>query len=316
MRTYVLRRLLLMAPVMLLVSIIAFGLIFILPGDPAMAILGPDQIENRALYHELRNELGLDRPLPIQYLDWLTRVARGDLGTSIRNQLPVSELIGDSLAPTAQLTVMALLLALVIAVPIGVISAARPGSPFDLVGTTLAISGVAVPDFWLGILLIFVLSLRLHLLPPTGYIPPTQNLGQSITMMLMPAFTLGTGISAVITRQIRSSMLEVLGQDYIVTARAKGVRESGVIVVHALRNALIPVVTVIGLQVGRLIGGVVVAETIFAIPGMGRLAVDSIFFRDFPVVQGVVLVMAVAVLVANFVTDLLYAVINPRIRYA
>jgi len=315
MWTFLIRRLLLMVPVLFLVSVISFGLIFVLPGDPALAMLGPDQIENKQLYLTLRAQLGLNQPIPIQYLHWLVNVLHGNLGTSIRTSFPVMTLLLQSLGPTVQLSALAMLIALAIALPVGIISAARPGSWADFVGTIGALVGVAIPDFWLGVMLIFVFSLTLRILPPEGYVSPTRNLGQSLELMIMPAFTLGSVLAAVITRQIRSAMLEALQQDYVVTARAKGLRERFVLVRHALRNALIPVLTVIGLQIGQLMGGVVIAESIFAIPGMGRLAVDSIFFRDFPVVQGVVLVMAVAVLVANFITDVLYAVVDPRIRY-
>jgi peptide/nickel transport system permease protein len=316
MWSFIFRRLLLLIPVLFLVSLVSFGLIFVLPGDPAMAMLGPDQVENKQLYLTLRAQLGLDRPLPVQYLNWLVQVLHGNLGTSIRTNFPVTQLLLQSLGPTVQLAVLAMIIALVIAVPVGIISAVRPGSWADVFTTIGALAGVAIPDFWLGIMLIFVFSLTLRLLPPSGYVSPAKNWGQSFELMILPSFTLGTALAAVITRQIRSAMLETLQQDYVLTARAKGLRERLVVIRHAFRNALIPVLTVIGLQIGHLMGGVVIAETIFAIPGMGRLAVDSISFRDFPVVQGVVLVMAVAVLLANFVTDLLYALVDPRIRYS
>ncbi len=316
MWSFIFRRLLLLIPVLFLVSLVSFGLIFVLPGDPAMAMLGPDQVENKQLYLTLRAQLGLDRPLPVQYLNWLVQVLHGNLGTSIRTNFPVTQLLFQSLGPTVQLAVLAMIIALVIAVPVGIISAVRPGSWADVFTTIGALAGVAIPDFWLGIMLIFVFSLTLRLLPPSGYVSPAKNWGHSFELMILPSFTLGTALAAVITRQIRSAMLETLQQDYVLTARAKGLRERLVVIRHAFRNALIPVLTVIGLQIGHLMGGVVIAETIFAIPGMGRLAVDSISFRDFPVVQGVVLVMAVAVLLANFVTDLLYALVDPRIRYS
>lgn len=315
MWSFIVRRLLMMIPVLFLISLVSFGLIFVLPGDPAMAMLGPDQIENKKLYLALRAQLGLNQPLPVQYLNWLVQLLHGNLGTSIRTHFPVTTLLAQSLAPTVQLAVMAMIIALAISIPVGIISAIRPGSIADMFGTIGALAGVALPDFWLGIMLIYVFSLILRILPPDGYTSPSKNLGQSLELMIMPSFTLGAVLAAVITRQIRSAMLETLQQDYVLTARAKGLRERLVVVRHALRNAMIPVLTVIGLQIGQLMGGVVIAETIFAIPGMGRLAVDSIFFRDFPVVQGVVLVMAVAVLVANFITDLLYAFVDPRIRY-
>jgi peptide/nickel transport system permease protein len=210
---------------------------------------------------------------------------------------------------------MAMAIALLIAVPVGILSAVRPNSNADKAGTVLAMSGVAIPDFWLGIMLIYVFSVWLKVLPPSGYVPVSQGLGPSLQSMLLPALSLGMALSAVVMRQLRSALLEVLQQDYVMVARAKGLREMVVVGRHALKNALIPVVTVIGLQTGRLFGGAVVVETIFALPGLGRLAADSIFFRDFPMLQGVVLILALAVVLANLFTDLLYAFLDPRIRY-
>lgn len=316
MVVFLIRRLLLMVPVMAGVTAIAFSLLLLLPGDPALAILGEQNSQNKELYQTLRQELGLDRPIPIQYLSWVGRALRGDLGSSAYNRQAVGALIQNSLPPTLQLAAMAMAIALLIALPVGIVSAARPDSWIDRIGTVLALSGIAIPSFWLAILLIFALALKLRLLPPSGYVSPTQDLAQSLRLMAMPSFVLGVELAAVLTRQIRSAMLEVLHQDYVTTARAKGLSERGVLLKHALRNALIPVVTVIGVQTGRLFGGAVVIETMFSIPGMGRLAVTSIFFRDFPVVQGVVLVLAVAVLASNLVADVLYGLIDPRIRYA
>jgi peptide/nickel transport system permease protein len=316
MWVYALRRVLLIVPVMVLVSMISFGMLMLLPGDPAMAILGPEQARNTELYNTLRRELGLDQPLPIQYLTWAGKVVSGDLGRSSRNQQPVSALIGQSIGPTMQLSLLGMAIALLIALPVGVISAVRPGSWADVIGTFFALSGVAIPHFLLGILLILLFSLGLHLFPAGGYISPTTNPGEFLKLMVLPAFALGTGLAAILMRQIRSAMLEVLAQDYVTTARAKGLQEQPVVLRHALKNALIPVITVIGVQIGRLFGGTVVLETIFSIPGMGKLAVSSIFFRDFPVVQAVVLVLGLAVLLSNLITDLLYGVIDPRVRYS
>jgi peptide/nickel transport system permease protein len=316
MSLYLLRRLLQMIPVLFLVSVIAFSIILLLPGDPAMAILGPDKARDVNLYQELRRELGLDKPIPLQYVSWLGKMLVGDFGISAHYQAPVTLLIRQSIGPTVQLALTAMLIALLIAVPIGIISAARPGSWLDIIGTTFALSGVAIPNFLLGILLILLFALTLRVLPSGGYVPPTQNPGESFRLMLMPAFALGAGLSAVLTRQIRSAMLEVLNQDYVTTARAKGLAGRTVVLRHALKNALIPVLTVIGVQIGRLMGGTVVIETIFAVPGMGKLAVGSIFFRDFPVVQAIVLIMGAAILISNLVTDLLYGVIDPRVRYS
>jgi peptide/nickel transport system permease protein len=315
MARYLVRRLLMMVPVLVLVSIIAFSITLLLPGDPALAILGEQGAKNEQAYQSLRKELGLDQPLPIQYLQWARKTFSGDLGISIRNKQSVGEAIITRLAPTLQLATMAFLLGLLIAIPVGVISAVRPNSFFDIVGTVLALSGVAVPSFWLGIILVVIFSVWLKWLPPSGYVSLLANPVQSLKLMLLPSIVLATEVAAVLTRQVRSALLEVLRQDYMTTARAKGLREANVVRIHALKNAMLPVVTIMGLLVGRLAGGTVIVETIFSIPGVGRLAVDSIFFRDFPVVQGVVMVMAVAVLTANLAADFVYAAIDPRIRY-
>jgi peptide/nickel transport system permease protein len=315
MGKFIIRRLIIMIPVLLLVTIIAFSIILLLPGDPALAILGEELARDKVLYQNLRDELGLDRPIPIQYLDWLQKALRGNLGISVRNRQPIVEAISQHLPPTLELSFIAFIISLIIAVPVGIVSAVRPNSVEDMVGTIIAMVGVAVPHFWLGILFIYAFAVYWRLLPPSGYINPFDDLGQNLRLMVMPAFTLGLGMGATVMRQIRSSLIEVMQQEYIVTARAKGLKESVVVTGHALKNALIPVVTVVGLQVGRLFGGAVVTETIFSIPGAGRLAVDSIYFRDFPVVQAVILVMAVAVLLCNLAADVLYAYIDPRIRF-
>jgi len=315
MWVYILRRLLLMVPVIGMVSIIAFSIILLLPGDPALAILGPERARDTATYQALRTEMGLDKPIPLQYVSWLGKVVTGDLGTSARNQQPVTALLAQSVGATMQLAASAMVIALIIAVPVGIISAVKPGSLLDSVATTFALSGVAIPNFLLGILLILFFSLVLRVLPAGGYVPPTQDFGEWLKLMMLPAFALGVGLAAVLMRQIRSAMLEVLTQDYVTTARSKGLANRKVVLGHALKNAMIPVITVIGVQVGRLMGGTVVIETIFSVPGMGKLAVSSIFFRDFPVVQAVVLIMGIAILFSNLITDLLYGVLDPRVRY-
>jgi peptide/nickel transport system permease protein len=315
MGKFIIRRLIIMIPVLLLVTIIAFSIILLLPGDPALAILGEELARDKVLYQNLRDELGLDRPIPIQYLDWLQKALRGNLGISVRNRQPIVEAISQHLPPTLELSFIAFIISLIIAVPVGIVSAVRPNSIEDMVGTIIAMVGVAVPHFWLGILFIYAFAVYWRLLPPSGYINIFDDPGQNLRLMIMPAFTLGLGMGATVMRQIRSSLIEVMQQEYIVTARAKGLKENVVVTGHALKNAMIPVVTVIGLQVGRLFGGAVVTETIFSIPGAGRLAVDSIYFRDFPVVQAVILVMAVAVLLCNLAADVLYAYIDPRIRF-
>jgi peptide/nickel transport system permease protein len=287
----------------------------LLPGDPALAYIGEANMRDKTMYDAMRKELGLDRPIPVQYAKWLGRVLRGDFGRSIRTREPALEGLMARFPVTLHLTAMAMMVALLVAVPVGVLSAVRPNSKADKVGTVLAMSGVAIPDFWLGIMLIYVFSVWFKVLPPSGYVPVSQGLWPSFLSMLLPAIALGMALSAVVMRQLRSSLIEVLQQEYVMVARAKGLAERLVVGRHALKNALIPVVTVIGLQTGRLFGGAVVVETIFALPGLGRLAADSIFFRDFPMLQGVVLILALAVVLANVLTDLLYAFLDPRIRY-
>jgi len=312
---YLARRLLLIPPVLVLVSIIAFSIILLLPGDPALAILGEERSHDQAAYAALRSELGLDQPIPVQYLTWAGRALHGDLGLSARNQQPVGSLIVLSLGPTLELSLLALGIALLIALPLGVLAAARPNSLFDLLGTALGLAGIAMPSFLLGILLIFAFGVWLHVLPTGGFVDPTRSVADSLRLMLLPAVALGAGLAATLMRQIRSELLDVFGQDYVTTAHAKGLSRARVVLGHALRNALIPVITLLGVQIGRLFGGAVVIETIFAIPGMGRLAVQSIFLRDFPVVQAIVLVMALAVLLSNLLADVLYGVVDPRVAY-
>jgi peptide/nickel transport system permease protein len=264
----------------------------------------------------LKKKLGLDQSLPEQYVRWLGAVMQGDLGRSIRSNQPVSEAIMDRLPVTIELSLIAVLISLAIAIPTGIISAMRRNSPIDTTSTTVALLGVSLPNFFLAILLIFLFSLKLGWLPPIGYTPFLDNPAENLKRMLMPAITLGTALSAIVMRMTRSSLLEVLDQDYVRTARAKGLTESSMVRRHALRNAMIPVVTVVGLQVGGLLGGAIITESIFVLPGIGRLLVDSIFQRDFPLVQGVVLFAALAFLLANLAVDLLYAFLDPRIRYS
>jgi peptide/nickel transport system permease protein len=317
MPRFIARRFVAMVPLLILISIMAFSLILLLPGDPALAILG-DELANandKQAYYALRAEMGLDEPIPIQYLTWAGRMLRGDFGMSIRNKTPIGETIGAKILPTAELAFLAAVISLLIALPAGIISALRPNSLADAGATIAALSGVAVPHFFLGVLLIYAFAVGLGVLPPSGYVAPWDDLGQNLKLMLMPAFTIGTGLAAILMRQVRSALIEVLQQEYIMTARAKGLGERVVVTAHALKNAAIPVVTIMGQQVGTLIGGAVVTETIFAIPGMGRLIVESISFRDFPVVQATVLILSISVLVANLATDIMYGFLDPRIRH-
>ena len=315
MATYLVQRLLQMIPVLLLVSIVSFSITFLLPGDPALLILGDQMAADEEAYQAVRTELGLDRPVPIQYLDWLWSTTRGDLGTSTRDSLPVFEGIVQRLPVTLELSFLSMLIALVIALPAGIVSAVKKNTRWDISFSLLSLWGLAIPHFWLGILLIYAFAVYLKVLPPSGYVSFADDPMANLRHMILPAVTLGVGLSAVIMRQVRSSLLEVLQQDYIVTARSKGLAPRSINLEHALKNGLIPVVTVIGLQVGLLFGGAVITESIFALPGVGRWAVDSILWRDFPVVQAVSLVMAIGVLVTNLVTDMVYAFVDPRIRH-
>ncbi|SRR5579883_1316196 len=316
MGQYVIRRLLMMIPVVVIVSMIAFSLLYLLPGDPALAILGSELAGDQALYAQLRAQLGLNDPLYVQYVRWLGQVLHGNLGTSVQTREPVLAMILLSIPVTAELALLSLILAIAIGLSAAVVSALRPGTALDVVVSVFSLAGLAMPVFWLGILLIYAFSIGLHLLPPTGYTPPAQGLGLNLEMMVMPALTIGTGQGAIIMRQARAALLEVLEQDYIRTARAKGVTEKAVIYRHALKNAMIPVATIIGLQVGNLLAGSVITESIFALPGVGRLIVNAIFLRDYPTAQGAVLLVAIVVLIVNFLTDIFYAYLDPRIRYA
>lgn len=313
MGLYIMRRLLAMVPVLLLVSMVVFSLLHLTPGDPALSILGeeatPQQVE------ALRNKLGLNQPIPVQYVKWLGAVLRGDLGRSVRSNQPVSEAIAERLPVTVELALLSMGISLAIAIPAGIISAMRRNSVVDTSATFVALLGVSLPNFFLAILLILVFGVKLGWLPPFGYQPLNMGLAENLRRMILPAVTLGTALAAIVTRMMRSSLLEVLDQDYVRTARAKGLSESRMIRAHALKNALMPVVTIVGLQIGGLLGGAIITESIFVLPGIGRLLVDAIFQRDFPLVQGVVLFVSLAFLFSNFAVDLLYAYLDPRIRY-
>ena len=312
-REYVLRQVVGMVPVLIIVSIISFGLLYVLPGDPATAILG-ENAGNLATYEALRHNLGLDRPLWMQYTDWLGRLLQGDMGKSIRTGEPVSVVLLQRIPVTLYVGFGGLLVGVLIGLPAAIVSALKPGSKLDLAGTVFALGGIAIPSFWQALLFIYVFALVLRWLPPSGYTPLLSDPGTSLRMLLMPAIVLGTHSAAVIMRQSRAALLEVFEQEYVIVARAKGLREPRVVLVHALKNAMIPIVTILGLQVGNLVAGAAITETIFAIPGVGRAAVDAIFFRDFPVLQGAVIVLTVGVMLANLLADIAYAYFDPRIR--
>lgn len=313
MAQFIGRRIASLLPVLLLVSFAAFSLIWLVPGDAAVTILGPDV--DKATVEALRKSLGLDRSLPAQYGTWLGKAVQGDLGRSLRDNRPIAGAVLERLPATVELSVLAMLVALAIGIPAGIITATRRGTWVDFLGSVLSLGGISMPNFWLGILLILALSVTLGWLPPSGYVPLRESVRGNLELMIMPALTLGLALAATVARQTRASVLQVLDLDYVRTARAKGAKEGRVIGVHVMKNALIPVVTIVGLQIGRLAGGAVITETIFGIPGVGRLAVDSLLARDFPVIQAVVLLMAVAVVLSSLLVDIVYAYLDPRIRY-
>jgi peptide/nickel transport system permease protein len=312
MTAYILRRLVLLLPVILIVGIVVFALVHLTPGDPAGVILGdsatPEALEN------LREQLGLNDPLPVQFVRWFGGVLQLDFGESIFIGEPVTQALLDRAQPTILLTVYAMLIQIAIGVPAGVISAVRHNSIVDRLFTVLAISGAAIPTFFLGILLILFFAVRLNWLPSGGYVALTEDPGAHFKGMIMPAFALGFSSAGLLARLVRSSMLDVMREDYVRTALAKGLPMRLVVLRHALRNALIPALTVIGTSVGALLGGAVVTETVFTIPGMGRLVVQSIARRDYPVIQGAVMVIAMTYVIVNLIVDLLYVYIDPRVR--
>jgi peptide/nickel transport system permease protein len=303
-----------MIPTLLLVSILVFGLQELMPGDPATVLAG--ELRDPVVVAQIREKLWLDHPIPIQYLHWLGNLLQGDLGYSWRVGQPIAEMIKQKLPVTLQLSVMGFGFALLIGIPAGVISAVKRDTVWDWTANIVGLMGISVPNFWIGILLILVVSVHFGWLPPSGYVPLSEDWRMSLATTLLPAFVLGNNMASTIMRHTRSAMLSELDQDYIRTARAKGLRESTVIVRHALRNALIPVVTLGALELGTLLSGAVLIEQIFSIPGFGKLVVDSVFNRDYPVVQAVVLVTAALYIVLNFIADALYLVINPRLRVA
>jgi len=311
---YILRRLLLMVPVAFLVTVGVFMLIHLSPGDPALVILGEDRTPQAiAAIHQ---QLGLDQPLYVQYGIWLGHIVHGDWGRSITTHEPVAAAITERLPATLELGIVALVWSLLVAIPLGTIAAVRRGSLTDQVVTGITVAGVSIPNFFIGIVLIFVLSVTLRLFPFGGYVPLLQNPLESLRHVALPAIALGTAGAAINMRFTRSSMIEVLNLDYIRTAWAKGASWRRVVFVHALKNALIPVVTIVGIQIGGIIEGAVVTETVFTWPGVGRLAVESIFNRDYTVVQGIVLLAAFSYMLANLLVDVAYAWLDPRISYA
>ncbi|MDH5405798.1 MAG: ABC transporter permease [Candidatus Aminicenantes bacterium] len=302
---YIQRRLLLLVPVVWGVVTVVFSFIHLVPGDPVLAMVGENA--QPADIARLRQQLGLNDPLHVQYFRYLAKLVRGDLGVSLHTGKPVIRTIIQRYPATIELALASLLLALIISIPLGVLSATKRNSPVDHFSMVLALLGISMPNFWLGPLLIILFSIKLNLLPVSG--------SGGLSHLILPAITLGTAMTALLTRMVRASMLEVMGQDYIRTARAKGLPERVVIYKHALKNALIPVVTIVGLQFGTLLTGAIITETIFAWPGLGRLTIQSISRRDYPLVQGCILMISLTYILVNLATDLLYTVLDPRIRY-
>jgi peptide/nickel transport system permease protein len=312
MTTFLLRRIALIVPTLFFVSLLIFGLQQLLPGDPAIALAGEDR--DPAVIAFIRQKYHLDEPLPVRYALWVKGVVQGDLGESIRIKRPVLDLIEEKLPVTGELALIAVLISLSIGIPAGIIAAAKNGTAIDYATTMAALWGLSIPNFWLGILLILLFSVELGILPASGFVSPGESLKQNLLTLIMPAFVLGNFFAAGMMRHTRSAMLQVLGMDYVRTARAKGLPEIRVILRHALRNALIPVVTLAALDFGALLSGSVLTEQVFTIPGFGKLIVDAVFNRDYAVVQGVVLFTALAYILLNLFADIAYVMLNPRLR--
>jgi peptide/nickel transport system permease protein len=313
MKDYIIKKLLLLIPTVLAITFLVFSMMQLIPGDPIHLLLG-DMYDQRAA-DELRHEYGLDRPLIVQYVSWLGRLAQGDWGRSIFTHRPVLQDIVYRMPISLELIILSMVLALLISVPAGVISAIKPYTALDYAVMTVAMLGVSMPDFFLGILLVLLFSLTLGWLPVQGYVPLATGVVDNLSHMVLPALALGLARCAILTRLVRASMLEVVKLDYVTTARAKGLVEFLVVNKHALKNALIPTVTVVGLQIGFLIGGAIVIEAVFGIPGLGTFGVQGITKRDYQQVQGFILVVALLFVVSNLLVDVSYAYFDPRIRY-
>ena len=312
MLTFFGKRLLQLVPTLFFVSVIIFLLQQLLPGDPALVMAGEEK--DPAVIEQIRRQYHLDQPLPVQYVYWLNGLAHGNLGESLRIKAPVLDLVLEKLPVTVQLATMAMLIALTIGIGAGIVSAVKKGSAWDYGANAFALWGISTPNFWLGIMLIFLFSVHLGWLPASGYVPLTQDWRASLAATIMPAFVLGNAIAAILMRHTRSAMLSVLESDYVRTARAKGLLERTVIFKHAMRNALTPVITLGALELGTLLSGAVLTEQIFSIPGFGKLIVDAVFNRDYAVVQGVVLVTATIYILLNLLADMAYVLVNPRLR--
>ena len=318
MRQYALKRFALLIPTVLLVSIIVFTVMRLLPGDPALVILSEgDAAFTQEELEDLRRQLGTDRPIPVQYVEWIGGLVQGDLGTSIwRSGQPVSRLVGAPILRTLELAVLAIIIAMVFAVPLGVVSAIKPDSAIDYLSRVLTLVGISIPTFFAGLLVILVLSRGFGWLPPLGYADFWDSPWKNVQQMFLPALALGFYDMAFIARVTRSSMMEIIREDYMRTARAKGLAERIVLVRHGLKNAVLPILTISGWQFGRLFGGTVIIESIFKVPGIGTVLIGAVFQRDFPTIQAIIIVIAVSIVIINLLVDLLYGLLDPRIRYA
>ncbi len=314
MLRYIAGRLGLAVVLLFVISLVTFALMSLVIGDPVYAILGPEASADQFTIERLRQELQVDRPLPVRYLDWLGHAVTGDLGRSFRQPIPVRDAVVARLPVTLELTAFAILVAVLVAVPFGTFAALRAGGRIDVALSTIAAFNLSIPNFFLGILLIYVFALRLHLLPSAGYVTATSDLLGNLKLMLLPTLTLAAAYGGGFARYVRSCMVEVLGEDYLRTAHAKGLSQPVIVLRHALRNALIPLTTVIALEIAGLFGGAVVTETVFSLPGVGTLLTESILGRDLPMVQGIVLFITGAVVLTSLVVDLLYGLIDPRVR--
>src|ERR1700709_2273047 len=312
MLNFLAKRILQLIPTLFFVSVLIFSVQHLLPGDPAMVMAGEERDPN--VIAQIRAQYRLDQPIPVQYFYWLKGVLSGDFGESLRIKVPVLSLIAQKLPWAIQLGSMAILIALLIGIPAGIVSAVKKGTVWDYGANLFALWGISTPNFWLGIMLIFLFSIELGWLPASGYVPPSENWQSSLASTIMPAFVLGNAIAAILMRHTRAAMLQVLESDYVRTARAKGLSEPVAILKHAPRNALTPVITLGALELGTLLSGAVLTEQIFSIPGFGKLIVDAVFNRDYAVVQGVVLVTATIYIMLNLIADVAYILINPRLR--
>jgi len=312
MWSLILRRIMVAIPTLFLVMVFVFILQRLLPGDPLLVMAGEER--DPAVLEDLRKLYGFDQPLPMQFLIWMREVFSGNFGVSLRTSIPVTELIAQTLPVTIQLAVASIIIALLIGIPMGILAAVKKGTTVDYVASAVSLSGLSIPNFWLGIILILVISVQLRWLPASGFVSVFDDPVEALRVTIMPAFVLGSGLAAALMRHTRSAMLEVLRLDYIRTARAKGLLPHTVILRHALRNALVPIVTLSTLLFGQLLAGAVLTEQVFTIPGFGKLIVDAVFNRDYGVVQGVVLCTAVAFILMNLIADVLYILINPRLR--